>query len=76
MNAKYVRTKDGLYLLQVEDENLFRRWGFALVDDDGLTYEGGFGIANEWTVVPDDEVPEEFRRRLELAFFSSCERIW
>jgi len=65
MNAKYVRTKDGLYLLQVESEILFPRWGFALYDDEQC-WPGGFGIANEWTAVPDSEVPEDIRRKLEL----------
>jgi len=62
MNAKYVRTEDGLYLLQVENENVFRRWGFALVDDDGIAYEGGFEFS-PWRVVSDDEVPDDVRER-------------
>ena len=63
MNAiRFVRTEDGTYLLQVENENVFRRWGFALVDDDGLTYEGGFEFS-PWRVVPDDEVPLDVRER-------------
>ena len=65
MNAKYVRTKDGLYLLQVESEVLFPRWGFALYDDEQC-WPGGFGIANEWIAVPDSEVPGDIRRKLEL----------
>jgi len=65
MNAKYVRTKDGLYLLQVESEVLFPRWGFALYDDEQC-WPRDFGIANEWAVVRADEVPEDIRRKLEL----------
>jgi len=63
MNAiRFVRTEDGTYLLQVENEDVFRRWGFALVDDDGLTYEGGFEFS-PWRVVPDNEVPLDVRER-------------
>jgi len=65
MDAKYVRTKDGLYLLQVESEILFPKWKFALCDEE-MAWEGGFGIANEWKVVSADEVPEDIRRKLEL----------
>ena len=65
MDAKYVRTKDGLYLLQVESEILFPKWKFALCDEE-MAWEGGFGIANEWEVVSSDEVPEDIRRKLEL----------
>jgi hypothetical protein len=63
MNAiRFVRTASNVYLLQVENENVFRRWGFALVDDDGITYEGGFGFS-PWIAVPDDEVPSDVRER-------------
>ena len=63
MNAiRFVRTEDGPYLLQVENEGVFRRWGFALVDDDGIAYEGGFEFS-PWRVVPDNEVPPDVRER-------------
>jgi len=63
MNAiRFVRTAFGVYLLQVENEDVFRRWGFALVDDDGISYEGGFEFS-PWRVVPDNEVPNEIRER-------------
>ena len=63
MNAiHFVRTASGVYLLQVENEDVFRRWGFALVDDDGISYEGGFEFS-PWRVVPDNEVPNEIRER-------------
>jgi len=65
MDAKYVRTKEGLYLLQVESEILFPKWKFALCDEE-MAWEGGFGIANEWTIVSADKVPENIRRKLEL----------
>jgi hypothetical protein len=65
MNAKFVRTDDGRYLVQVESETLFPRWGFALLDDE-LSYEGGFGVEATWTVVDGDEVPPDIRRELEL----------
>jgi hypothetical protein len=60
----FVRTACGVYLLQVENENLFRRWGFALVDDDGIAYEGGFEFS-PWRAVPDDEVPVDVRERFQ-----------
>jgi hypothetical protein len=63
MNAKYVRTDSGDYLLQVESEILFPKWKFALCDEE-MAWEGGFGIANEWEVV--DEVPQDIRRKLEI----------
>jgi len=63
MNAKYVRTEDGLYLLQVENEVLFPRWGFALCDSE-QSWEGGFGIATEWSEVSESELPEDIRREL------------
>ncbi|GIV04198.1 MAG: hypothetical protein KatS3mg015_3028 [Fimbriimonadales bacterium] len=66
MIAKYVRTENGDYLLQVDSEVLFPRWGFAICDGE-QSWEGGFGIAKEWTVVPEDEVPQDIRRKLELA---------
>ena len=72
MIAKYVRTENGDYLLQVESEVLFPRWGFALVDDDGLTYEGGFGFS-PWRVVPDEEVPADVRQRFESIIESFSE---
>jgi len=63
MNAiRFVRTASGVYLLQVENEDVFHRWGFALVDDDGISYEGGFEFS-PWRVVPDNEVPNEIRER-------------
>ena len=63
MNAiRFVRTASNVYLLQVENEDVFRRWGFALVDDDGATYEGGFEFSS-WRVAPDNEVPNEVRER-------------
>jgi hypothetical protein len=68
----FVRTACGVYLLQVENENLFRRWGFALVDDDGFTCEGGFGFG-PWRVVPDDEVPDDVRERFQHVIESFSE---
>jgi len=64
MNAEYVRTDSGDYLLRVESEILFPRYGFALCDGE-LSWEGGFGIANMWIVVSDTEIPEDTRRELE-----------
>jgi len=59
---RFVRTAANVYLLQVENEDVFRRWGFALVEDDGTTYEGGFGFS-PWVAVSDDEVPNDVRER-------------
>jgi len=56
----YVRTIDGLYLVQVPDETAF---GFSLCDDE-QSWPGGFGIASEWTAVTPDEVPMDVRERL------------
>jgi len=65
MDAKYVRTDSGDYLLQVESEILFPKWKFALCDEE-MAWEGGFGIANEWEVVSANEVPQDIRRKLEI----------
>ena len=62
MNARFVLTNDGTWLLQVEDEN--SRWGFYLMDDDGQAWDGGFGW-DSWQLVPDDQVPQEVRERFE-----------
>jgi hypothetical protein len=62
MDAKYVRIESGDYLLQIESETLFPRWGFALCDAE-QSWEGGVGIANKWTVVPASEVPADVRER-------------
>jgi hypothetical protein len=64
MNARFVVTTDGDYLLEVTSDVLFPRWGFALCDDE-QSWEGGFGVAGSWTVVPASEVPEDIRRKLE-----------
>ena len=60
MHIGYVRTRSGEFLLQLPAAN---PWGFVLADDE-LTWPGGFGIADTWTAVSDDEVPEDVRRRL------------
>jgi len=62
MNARFVLTGDGTWLLQVHDDCY--RWGFALMDDDGQTWDGGFGW-DFWQLVPDDQVPQEVRERFE-----------
>jgi hypothetical protein len=59
---RFVRTASNVHLLQVENEDVFRRWGFALVDDDGIAYEGGFEFSS-WRVVSDNEVPPDVRER-------------
>jgi hypothetical protein len=65
MRYSYVRTDHGEYLIQIDDAELFPRWGFALSDGE-FTWEGGFGApATSWEVVPEDKVPIERRRELE-----------
>jgi len=71
MEAEYVRNEYGECFLLVRSEILFPRWGFALVYDDGFTYEGGLGVGN-WTKVSEDRIPygtlhklERVRERLE-----------
>jgi len=62
----YVRTDDGRYLLQVYSDTVFPNCGFALSNEDEAR-EGGLGIADSWTVVPDSEVPTKTKRALEWA---------
>ena len=69
---RFVRTASGVYLLQVENEDVFRRWGFALVDDDGISYEGGFEFS-PWVAVPDSEVPSDIRERFRSVIESFSE---
>jgi hypothetical protein len=61
MHVGYVRTRTGSILLQLPAAN---HWCFVLCDDE-LSWPGGFGIADTWTAVPDSEVPEDIRQRLE-----------
>lgn len=56
----YVKTAEGTILVQVPDDS---RWGFYLADDE-QSWPGGIGIASEWELVPEDEVPEADRERL------------
>ena len=60
-SAGYVRTTDGRYLVQLPDD--VSRWGFRLYDDD-QSWDGGIGVATEWTLVSESEVPEADRERL------------
>jgi len=62
MDARFVLTGDGTWLLQVEGDKF--RWGFALMDDDGQVWDGGFGW-DSWQLVPDNQVPEDVRKRFE-----------
>lgn len=57
----YVRTTEGLYLIQVPDETPY---GFSLRDDE-QSWPGGFGIATDWIAVPPSEVPAEIRDSLD-----------
>ena len=60
MRPCYVRTDDGVFLVQIYHDGVF---GFALADDDQV-WPGGIGAASSWEVVPETEVPEDVRRRL------------
>jgi uncharacterized protein (DUF952 family) len=64
MKTKYVRSKEGLYLLAIDSEILFPTWKFALHDGEKL-WPRGFGVASVWTTVAESEVPEDIRRKLE-----------
>lgn len=58
----YVITSDNTVLLQVRDDD--SRWGFYLCDDD-QSWDGGFGIASQWSIVSDDDpriTPEDHER--------------
>lgn len=66
MNATaigYVITDRGAVLVQVPDPS--SRWGYFLADDD-RTWDGGFGVASKWELVPDDDprIRDEDRERL------------
>jgi hypothetical protein len=62
--TSFVRTNDGRYLVQIEDAELFPRWGFALCDDE-LSWEGGFGACRSWELVEPEEVPLAVRQELQ-----------
>jgi len=66
MKTKFVRSKEGLYLLEIESEILFPTWKFALHDGEKL-WPRGFGVASVWTTVAEGEVPEDIRRKLDQA---------
>lgn len=58
VEAGYVRTDDGNYLVQLPTGNAF---GFVLADDD-QTWD--FPPCRGWELVPEDEVPEDVKERL------------
>lgn len=63
IQAGYVITEDGTILVQVPNPD--SRWGFYLADED-QSWDGGFGIASSWDLIPDDDprVTDEIRDRL------------
>jgi hypothetical protein len=61
MTRTYVRTESGRILVQLPDDS---QWGFALADEDGQSWPGGFGIATSWETVAPDHVSKEDRERL------------
>lgn len=60
VKSGYVKTNKGSFLVQTQEDNA---WGFSLHDDD-QSYPGGFGVATEWELVPESQVPEEEKERL------------
>jgi 6-phosphogluconate dehydrogenase (decarboxylating) len=64
MDTEHARNEYGEYFLLVRSEILFPRWGFALVYDDGFTYEGGLGVG-DYVKVSADRIPYGTLRRLE-----------
>lgn len=59
VKLSYVRTDNGTALVQVPDDNPH---GFYLCDDE-QSWDGGFGIANGWTLISaadlsDDELEQ------------------
>jgi len=61
IHCGYVQTSDGTYLLQIPDRD--SQLGFYLADEDS-SWDGGFGIATEWEIVDDQDVPKKVRRIL------------
>jgi len=62
MEPFFVRTVYGTYLLRVEDASVPE--GFVLLDSNGRPWDGAFAW-DSWTVVANDEVPSEVRKRFE-----------
>ena len=59
----FVRTNSGNFYIQLVDDQLFPRHGFALLSDD-QTWEGGVGCARSWVIVSPEDVPAERRQEL------------
>ena len=72
MDPFFVRTVFGDYLLRVEDARAPS--GFVLLDSDGRPWNGAFAW-DSWTVVADDEVPNEVRERFERLLRSESESL-
>jgi len=68
----FVRTVFGDYLLRVEDAHVPGE--FVLLDSDGRPWNGAFAW-DSWTVVADDEVPNEVRERFERLLRSESESL-
>jgi len=60
MRERWVLVTSGVgayeYMLQVDDQD--SKWGFYLTDGD-QSWDGGFGIAESWEVIPIQAVPRE-----------------
>jgi hypothetical protein len=56
----FVRLDQGRYYLQVPRDNI---WLWSLLDGN-REYEGGFGADRNLKRVPDEDVPQDVRRRL------------
>jgi len=70
MDPFFVRTVFGDYLLRVE--NARAPGGFVLLDSDGRPWDDA-AAWDSWTVVADDEVPNEVRERFERLLRSESE---
>jgi hypothetical protein len=60
---QFVKTDTGTFYIQLCDDTLFPRHGFALLSDD-QAWEGGFGAARSWVIVDPEDVPVERREAL------------
>ena len=72
MLPSYVRDSNQNYFVQGKYDC---NYGFALFTED-QTFPGGFGATanGKWEIVPENEVPEEIKKKLDWLFknFKDC----
>jgi len=74
IRAGYVRTKAGVWLVQVPCAD--SPWGFYLADD-AQSWDGGHGVVGgEWELVPDAQVPDEVKQRLGWVLSDARDSVW